>query len=577
MRTVVRGLVGAVMLALVAGFGVAHGQAQPLCVAKGAVPSGNPGLARDCATLLHIKNELRGTSYLNWFANRPIGYWEGVRLGGTPKRVTVLKVQRKDLNGSIPAGIGMLDKLVDLWAYHNHFQGPLPAELGNLSNLRTLMLGWNNLSGEIPSTLNNLTLERLWLRENDFTGCVPHKLSLVPENDLSLVPLPVCEAEESLSDMVQRVRPAVVKVYTSYRTGTGIIFRTDTDGAAYILTSQSVVDEVPGRPDYGPLDGGRISVTVGDYATYNAELMKLSDHRRDLAMLRICCGGFQTLDFADSDTLHPGDEVVAIGYSWHVLPRTFRPGWIDRRADAMVTKGIISAFGYDPWMDSQVVQHDATVSPFGSGGAPVLTLDGRVVGLTTYAFHERPWGEEAIVEGMSLAILETTVQERVRLWDLGPSAEFGPLSGSLIHGGETAASFSPEFTATDDEYAVEVTFTNPYEATGRQGFDYGFYLGRTDDPEDRSLAFVVASGGDWVLLAWVDGVWQRMHSGVTYHLNNGGGEKNHLAFYVDGWSGDFYVNGRRVWYLNWKRDDLVQAKRVNLGVHKSHTAARWPF
>ena len=324
MRTVVRGLVGAVMLALVAGFGVAHGQAQPLCVAKGAVPSGNPGLARDCATLLHIKYELRGTASLNWSASRPIGNWEGVRLSGTPKRVTVLKVQRKGLDGSIPPGIGLLDKLVDLWVYHNDLAGPIPAELGNLANLRTLMLGWNNLSGEIPSTLNNLTLERLWLRENDFTGCVPHKLSLVPENDLRLVPLPVCEAEESLSDMVKRVRPAVVLVSTPSRRETGIIFRTDSDGAAYILTSQSAVDEVPGRPDLTTLAGGRILVEVGDYATYEAEVV-LADHRRDLAMLRICCGGFQTLDFADSDTLHPGDEVVAIGYAWHVLPRAFRP------------------------------------------------------------------------------------------------------------------------------------------------------------------------------------------------------------------------------------------------------------
>ena len=211
------------------------------------------------------------------------------------------------------------------------------------------------------------------------------------------------------------------------------------------------------------------------------------------------------------------------------------------------------------------MQHDATVSPFGSGGAPVLTLDGRVVGLTTYAFHERPWGEESIVEGMSLAILETTVQERVRLWDLGPSAEFGPLSGSLIHRGATATSFSPDFTATDDEYAVEATFINPYETDGRQGWDYGFYLGRTDDPEDRSLAFVVTSDRDWVLLAWVDGAWQRMHNGHVRGLNTGGGEKNHLELYVDGWSGDFYVNGLRVWFSNWNTATYEKAKRVNLG------------
>ena len=69
---------------------------------------------------------------------------------------------------------------MDLWLYINELSGPLPAELGNLSDLETLMLANNNLSGQIPEALNDLTLNRLWLKGNNFTGCVPYNLTLVP-------------------------------------------------------------------------------------------------------------------------------------------------------------------------------------------------------------------------------------------------------------------------------------------------------------------------------------------------------------------------------------------------------------
>ena len=158
------GLVSVALLFLVAGVGVVHGQSPSPCVTGGAVPAGNPGLGRDCETLLSIEDALRGTGSaqtLNWSATTPVSSWDGVRLGGTPRRVTILKVQRRGLAGSIPPEIGNLDKLVDLWLYVNELRGPLPAELGNLADLETLMLANNNLSGQIPLALNNLTLSRL--------------------------------------------------------------------------------------------------------------------------------------------------------------------------------------------------------------------------------------------------------------------------------------------------------------------------------------------------------------------------------------------------------------------------------
>ena len=115
--------------------------------------------------------------------------------------------------------------------------------------------------------------------------------------------------------MVKRVRPAVVLVNTidfgssfgGY--GSGFIVRTDDDGAAYVLTNHHVVEEAE-----------FVDVWVGDSKWYEAEILAL-DPRRDIGMLRICCGEFTTVDFMDSDTMNAGDEVITIGYPLdHALP-----------------------------------------------------------------------------------------------------------------------------------------------------------------------------------------------------------------------------------------------------------------
>ena len=110
------------------------------CVSNGAVPSGNDGLAQDCETLLDLKDTLRGSIALNWSSTLPITGWDGIRLGGSPKRVTIFKLQKRGLDGSIPAELGRLEKLKHIWLYVNQLTGPIPAELGGLADLETLML-----------------------------------------------------------------------------------------------------------------------------------------------------------------------------------------------------------------------------------------------------------------------------------------------------------------------------------------------------------------------------------------------------------------------------------------------------
>ena len=238
-RIAVGGLIAVVVMAILAittmNSNIARAQAS-VCVTGGAVPASNAGLAADCETLLGIKDTLRGSAPLNWSATTSITRWDGIRLGGSPQRVTIIKLQKRNLDGSIPADIGKIEKLVDLWLYVNSLTGPLPAELGDLADLETLMLSNNELSGQIPDALNDLTLKRLWLKNNSFTGCMPANLLDVPDGDAASLNLPVCGDDgdgggdgdgdggsipivtppptpsESLSEMVKRVRPSVVKI-----------------------------------------------------------------------------------------------------------------------------------------------------------------------------------------------------------------------------------------------------------------------------------------------------------------------------------------------------------------------------
>ena len=169
----------------------------PACVAGGAVAASQARLAVDCEILLEAKPTLEGeTGNLNWSADLAISQWDGVRTAGSPRRVTIVRIQGKNLSGSIPAQLGRLNALEDLWLYTNDLTGTIPTTIGNLTELDTLMLAWNDLSGQIPNSLNNLDLDRLWLRGNNFTGCVPPNLLQVPDGDADQLGLPPCAGRE---------------------------------------------------------------------------------------------------------------------------------------------------------------------------------------------------------------------------------------------------------------------------------------------------------------------------------------------------------------------------------------------
>ena len=192
-------------------------------------------------------------------------------------------------------------------------------------------------------------------------------------------PIPAPTPSPALSVMVKRVRPAVVRITSGIGTGTGVIF--DTQGqTGYVVTNEHVVE-----------GQSRVNVTVRDSTTYNGTVLGV-DGVRDLAVVSICCGNFKALEFGDAAALEVGDEVVNIGYAFAI------------EGEATVTKGIVSALRYMTYYQADVVQTDAPINPGNSGG-PMLSLDGRVLGINTSVRRE--------AEGIGFAISARTVQQRI--------------------------------------------------------------------------------------------------------------------------------------------------------------------
>lgn len=132
-----------------------------------------------------------------------------------------------------------------------------------------------------------------------------------------------------------------------------------------------------------------ITVTLPNLEWVRASLVGW-DHWTDLAVLRLDMAemtrrklAFAYVDFGDSDLLKPTQTVFAVGTPFG-LTRT-------------VTKGIISntdryfeasdgVRGYETGYFNTWLQHDAPISPGNSGG-PLITEDGRVVGINSRVYE----------------------------------------------------------------------------------------------------------------------------------------------------------------------------------------------
>jgi serine protease Do len=180
---------------------------------------------------------------------------------------------------------------------------------------------------------------------------------------------------EPVVAVVAAITPSVVTITSRVQTltpfgrsdgeavGTGFVVRSD----GFILTNQHVVESA-----------SAVTVTLPSGEEHPATVVA-EDAQHDLAVLKIDVAGLPALSLGSTDELDIGETVVAVGYA------------LDLSGGPTVTSGIISSL--DRTINVQgsngsgtarsytgLLQTDAALN-HGNSGGPLVTLDGRVIGV----------------------------------------------------------------------------------------------------------------------------------------------------------------------------------------------------
>jgi serine protease Do len=144
--------------------------------------------------------------------------------------------------------------------------------------------------------------------------------------------------------------------------GSGFIISPD----GYILTNNHVVD-----------GSSSVKVKLSDGRSFKAKVVG-TDAGYDVALLKIEAKGLPSLRMGESNTLKPGQWVVAIGSPFGL--------------DHSVTAGVVSATGRtQPSMEGtayvRFIQTDVAINQGNSGG-PLLNTSGEVVGINSQIFSQ---------------------------------------------------------------------------------------------------------------------------------------------------------------------------------------------
>lgn len=169
------------------------------------------------------------------------------------------------------------------------------------------------------------------------------------------------------------IKPGEILAKNYSNTGSGVMISKD----GYIVTNQHVIHSA-----------SKIEVTLHDNRTYQAKLVG-EDKSTDLAVLKVEVENADFLLFGNSDSLHIGEWVLAVGNPF--------------RLQSSVTAGIISAKARNiNLLETQgiesFIQTDAAFNPGSSGGA-LVNISGLLVGVSTAILSET-----GRYEGFSFAI-----------------------------------------------------------------------------------------------------------------------------------------------------------------------------
>ncbi len=197
----------------------------------------------------------------------------------------------------------------------------------------------------------------------DFSNGVSNTTSQVLETSK---PVAITPATETVSQIVQNVKPSVVSIKAEGNsgsgTGSGFIYRED----GYIVTNNHVAAPA--------INGGKLTVYLEDKTSFEAKLVG-RNASYDLAVLKIDATGLKPVNIGDSSAINVGDLTVAFGSPLGL--------------SGTVTSGIVSALnrpvtagGADDQSFISAIQTDAAINPGNSGG-PLVNGQGQVIGVNS--------------------------------------------------------------------------------------------------------------------------------------------------------------------------------------------------
>jgi serine protease Do len=201
------------------------------------------------------------------------------------------------------------------------------------------------------------------------------------------------ELSKSLQDLAEKVSPSVVQIFvTGYApredqneasagepaiersSGSGVIL----DAGGYIVTNAHVVENATRLEVELPFAAGGSgqghSILKRRGRLVPAKIVSV-DRETDLAVIQVAETGLPALTFGDSESLRPGQLVLAFGSPLGL--------------ESSVTMGVVSAVArqLEPEDPMIYIQTDAPINPGNSGGALVDT-DGRLVGINTLIYSQ---------------------------------------------------------------------------------------------------------------------------------------------------------------------------------------------
>jgi 2-alkenal reductase len=195
--------------------------------------------------------------------------------------------------------------------------------------------------------------------------------------------------------VVQSVGPAVVTVINQLggndpsglsgeALGSGLII--DTQG--HIITNNHVIE-------------GQQSITViyADGRKVNNVQLVGSDALSDLAVLKVDGAVPATAPLGDSNSIMPGETVVAIGSALGDFRNTITVG---------VVSGVHRTLQGDTSSMEDMIQTDAAIN-HGNSGGPLINLDGQVIGINTAILRSTSANTD-VAEGLGFSIPSNTVK-----------------------------------------------------------------------------------------------------------------------------------------------------------------------